>query len=66
MDEWPSLATIDAAAAICANAIDEPTGGPGATEGPLVRVRVRVRVRLRVRVRVRVRTLALTLTLTEP
>ena len=48
MDEWPSLATIDAAAAICANAIDEPTGGPGATEGPLVRVRVRVRVRNRI------------------
>ena len=52
MDEWPSLATIDAAAAICANAIDEPTGGPGATEGPLVRVRVRVTVRVRVRNRI--------------
>ena len=52
MDEWPSLATIDAAAAICANAIDEPTGGPGATEGPLVRVRARVRVRVRVRNRI--------------
>ena len=52
MDEWPSLATIDAAAAICANAIDEPTGGPGATEGPLVRVRVRVRVRVKVRNRI--------------
>ena len=50
MDEWPSLATIDAAAAICANAIDEPTGGPGATEGPLVRVRARVRVRVRNRI----------------